>query len=1049
MEFRVLGPVELREAGQRRSLGSSKERCVLAILLWALGRPVSVDSLVDRVWGEHPPPKARNSLYSYIARLRSRVQHSAGDGEVRLVSGSGSYTLEADPESVDLYLFRRLRGQARAIGDSGDDEQAALLLHAADKLWRGEPLTGLTGDWASRARASLADERLAATLDCIAADLRLGRHADVLRDIAGLVAEHPFVETLVEQHMLALYRCGRQAEALQAYHHARQRLVSELGTDPGQSLRDLHQRILRGDAELSYSPPAALASRARPVDNLPRDIPNFTGRIAEMSRLLDAVTANPARTAVVIEAIDGMAGAGKSTLALHAAHQLRDNFPDGRLYLHLHAHDPNRGPLDPAAGLDVLLRILGVPADLIPRTLEERSALWRTQLARRQVVVVLDDAANEEQITPLLPGTPSCLVIITSRTQLTGLSGVHAVSLDVLSGTDAVALFTNIAGSGKASEIESAAEITRLCGYLPLAIHLVASRLAHRSAWSIADLAQRLSSTKDQAGEIYMDNPEIAASFALSYQGLSGEQQQLFRQVCLHPGQDFTLATAAAAAAVPLADCERRLTALLGHRLLEEPVRGRFRFHDLIGAYARDLALRCDSESARQQTVRRMLDYYLYVADSADRVLYPHRDRVDVRITRLPVSAPHFAVRQAAREWLTEELGNLLSAARYAAERRLPEHAALLAHVLAEFLQTQGHWEEAITVHDQAIRAWRMTGDQGGEARALTDLGFMLTRTGRYGEALQNARQALAIFRAQHDRHGEADVLDRIGLVYWQSSRFREALTCYEQALSIWRELGDRHGEADSLAHNAMSMWHVGSYSEALKRFGQALSIYQDMTDSRGEAKTLNNIADVQQHLGMYDDALRRYQQAQAIARDIGDRQGEAIIFNNMANVYQRMGQYQESLTNYREALGIYRDIGDRRCEADALNNIGAAFLRTHHYGEAIIHHQKALTVAHELAEPYQEARSLSSIGAVHLKSGCHDLALADYREALELSRLIGDPYQEGLALDGMGSAQLHIAGEAEAHERWREALAIFDKIGVPEANEVRARLQRPGTGQQ
>lgn len=1041
MEFRLLGPVELWDAGQRHDLGSSKERCVLAILLWGLGKSVSADVLVDRLWDEHPPPKARNSLYSYVARLRSRLHQVARSGEVRLVSGSGSYTLEADPESVDLYRFRRLRAQAAAIGDSGDDEQAALLLQEADKLWRGVALAGLRGSWADRTRASLAGERLAATLDRIAAELRRGRHAEILTEITDLVADHPFTETLVGHLMVALNRSGRPAEALQVYRRTREQLVRELGADPSQSLRDLHQRILLGDPELAPRPQASAVPRTPAADNLPRDIPNFTGRRAELRWLEDVVAGEPSRTAMAVVTIDGMAGSGKSTLALHAAHQFRDAFPGGRLYLHLHAHDASREPLDPASGLDALLRLLGVPADRIPRTLEERATLWRTQLAYRRALVVLDDAASQEQVAPLLPGAASCLVIITSRTRLAGLAGIRELPLGVLSSADATALFTSIADTVTTSDQDHVAEITRLCGHLPLAIQLVASRLARRSAWSVADLAERLSAAGDRTGEIYTGNPEIAASFALSYQELSGEQRQLFRQLSLHPGPEFGMPAAAAGAGASAVDCERSLAALLDSRLLEEPVRGRFRFHDLIGAFARDLALRHDPESSRRETTCRTLDYYCYVADQADRILYPHRDRIDVSIAIRPAAAAPFSNPQAARKWLAEELGNLLSAARQAAEGQSPEHAALIAHVLAEFLQTHGYWEEAIALHVQAISAWQVNGDRSGEARALTDLALVFTRTGRYGQALQNARQALAIFRAEDDRHGEAAVLDHIGLVHWQSSHFQEAISCHEQALLLWRALGDRHGEADSLAHSAMPIMHTGGYGEALERFGQALSVYQDMRDSQGEAKTLNNIAVVEEQLGLYDDALRRYQQAQAVARDTGDRQGEAITFNNMGVVYNWIGQHQESLANYRKALAIYRDIGDRSCEADVLNNIGSAFQRIRHLGEAAIHHQKALAVAHELAEPYQEARSLSGAGAVHLMSGRYALALEDYRAALELSRLIGDPYQEGLALDGIGSAHLHITGEAAAQVYWREALAIFEKIGVPEAGEVRARL--------
>lgn len=1014
---------------------------MLAILLWALGQPVSADSLVDRVWGDNPPPKARGSLYSYIARLRGRLQHAEGSGMARLVSGSGSYTLQADPESVDLHRFRRLRAQARAIGDSGDQDQAFLLLRDADRLWQGEPLAGLSGNWVSRARASLEDERLAAALDRVAAGLRLGHHADLVREIADLVAEHPFVETLVGYLMVALHRCGRQAEALQTYRQARQRLVDELGTDPGPGLRDLHQRILRGDPELAARPAVGWSAQTGPPDNLPRDIPNFTGRAAEMRILIDTITATTTKTAVVIEAIDGMAGVGKSTFAVHAAHQLRARFPDAQLHLDLHAHDASRGPLDPASGLDALLRLLGVTAERMPATLAERAALWRTQLAHRRALVVLDDAASPEQVGPLLPGAPGCLVMITSRRRFPGLAGVHSLSLDVLSGDDAAALFTSIAGPQRAADTAAVAEITRLCGYLPLAIHLVASRLSHRPAWGVADLARRLSLAGDRVGEIHTENPEIGLSFEVSYQGLTSDQQYLFRRMSLHPGPGFTTSVAAAATAASLAASGRCIDVLLDHHLLEEPARGRFRFHDLIAAYARDLAMRHDPEPERHLAVRRILDYYLATADQADRILYPHRDRLDVVVAHPAVDVSRLARADEAREWLDAELANLLSAARHAAEHQFPEHAALLPHVLAKFLQTQGHWEKALAAHGWAIRAWRALGDPRGEARALTDLGFILTRTGRYADALRQEHEALAISRACNYRRGEADALDHIGIVYWQSSRFRDALACHEHALTIWREVGDLHGQADALAHSAVSLWHIGSYGEAMRRFEQALAIYRDVADRQGEAKTLNNIADVQERLGAYDDALLHYQQALAVAQEVGDRQGEAVLLNNMGNVYQRLGRYAESLTGYRKALAIYRDIGDRRCEADALNNIGAAFQRTHHYGEAVIHHQKALVVAHELAEPYQEARSLCHLGNAHLHSGRYDSALDDYRAALELSRQIGDPYQEGLALDGMGNVLLHTKGGPPARDRWRQALAVFERIGVPEAAAVRTRL--------
>jgi DNA-binding SARP family transcriptional activator len=1047
VDFRILGPVELHVNGQPYRFGSPKERCVLAVLLYELGQPVATDSLIDRVWGENLPESPRASLYSYLSRLRRNLKRVAGNDAALLRHRSGYYTLDVAPGAVDLYRFRTLRAQARAIGDSGDDGHAVELLHDAEKLWRGTPLAGLTGAWAERVRVGLEEERFAAALDRIKLELRLGRHADLVGEVSELVALHPFNQTLVEHLMIALYRCGRQADALEVYRQTRGRFSEELGTEPGPALRDVHQRILNEDPELTVEPPARTRAQSTPPNSLPRDNPGFTGRSAELNKLFGWIDSEPAQTTVTVVAISGMAGVGKSALAIHAAHLLSTRYPH-QLYLNLHTHDPIEHPVDAATGLGILLRTLGVPPERIPATVEERSALWRTQLASRRALIVLDDASDPEQIRPLLPGAAGCVVLITCRRRMIELPGMFWLSLGALRPDEAISLFTRVVGTERASDEAAITQVVRLCSYLPLAIHLAGSKFRSHPAWSISDLAARLTRSQHRVGEMRVDEREVAASLDLSYRYLTRRQQRLLRQLALHPGAEFSAYLAAAASGDDsLVATEQALDALLDHHLLEEPEPGRYTFHDLIRGYAWRRAHLDDQESERQRTIHRILDYYLCLVGRAASIVYPFHRRLDVKLTHVPTVLPPLSTRVDCRGWVEAEWTNIMSMVHYAARTNgWKQHIGLLPHMLAQFLDNWGFWSDAAVLHRLAARTWHETGDARGEARALTDLCIVLVRAGLYAEALGCAQNALDICRDQGDRAGEADALDRMGLLLWQSSRFHEALSCHEEALAIWKSINDRHGEADALGHVGMSLTHISQYKDALKCLTRALSIYREIGDLRGEASSLNNIADAQQHLGFYEEALERYRRALAMSRDIGDRQGEAILFNNIGNVYHGTGRHEESLDYYRKALSIYRDIGDSRCEADALNNIGAAFQGLGHYGEALIHHQKALVLANQLSEPYQQARSLCNMGNAHRGNGEYALAADDYQAALELSLQIGDPYQEGLAEEGLGSVLLHTGNKAAATERWQKALNLFERIGVPEAESVRDLLRTVGT---
>jgi DNA-binding SARP family transcriptional activator len=1045
VEFRVLGPVEIWLDGRSLGLGSPKEACVLAALLLPAGHPVSAESLIDHVWGTDLPGKVRASLWSYIARLRKILAMS---DEARLVKRSGSYVLETSRESIDLYRFRRLRAEAKAIAERGAHEQAARLLREADQLWRGEPLAGLQGDWARQTRGALEQERVAAILDRVAAEFALGKDADLATDLAELVSRYPLVETIVEQLMIALYRTGRQAEALDAYRQARQRLNSELATEPGPSLRELQQRILQGDPGLASPAPAWLAHPSGP-NNLPRDNPDFTGREQELSTLTEAVVSERGPPAATVVIIDGMPGVGKTTLAVHMAHRLATRYPDGRIFLDLHTHDPREEAVDPATALGALLRTLAAHpgasglTDLEgpPGSLAEWAGLWREHTANRRILVVLDDAASRDQIQLLLPGSPGSLILITSRNRLALPAGATSISLDVLDPAAAIELFARIVGADRASDRSAAAAIVALCGNMPLAIQVAASRLRRHLAWTAANLAQRLAVTQNRLREFREEELEVTSSFELSYRYLSRQQQRAFRQIGCYPGTDFSLHAAAAASAAAVAAAERVLDGLLDCHLLAEPTQGRFRCHDLIREYARELAQHDDAEPDRHLLLHRLLDYYLHQADRADRTLYPHRRRLTVEVTHIPAETPHMTGQHDAQAWMETERLNLLTAIQYAAGNGFITHATLLPHVISQFLEAGGYWREAEVANGYALEVWQAAGDLPGEAQARADVCFSLARAGLIDEAFEHATASLKIFRVLGDQAGQADALDRAGLVLWQGARFREALAYFTDSLSLHRATANSYGEAEVLGHCGIANWHVGHYSQAISNFGGALALYRGLGDRRGEAKMLNNIGDVEQRNGAHSDALAHYQQALPIARDIGGRQSEAVLLNNIGNACRHMGRCQDALDCLRKALGIYRGMGDRRCVADTLNNMGTTYRHMQRFDESLIHHHKALEIANDIAEDYEAAHALRGLGDTYCQMLRPDMALEQYREALGLSRRIGDPYEEASSLGGMGNALSLTHDEAAARDCWRMALTLFERLGVPEADLIRTRL--------
>lgn len=1042
MEFRLLGPVELwADDGRMCELGSAKERYILAILLRTPGKPVSIEAIIDRVWGEQAPTKARASVHTYIARLRGHLHQQLGDDLARVESRPGAYVLQVDPDRVDVHRFERLYAQARAIADSGDGEDALRLLRQAEELWRGEPLAGLSGEWAVEFRASLEHLHRAVVGQRLRLELEAGRHLDVVGELYSLVAEHPYDESAIEYLMVALYRCGRPSDALEVYHQARRRLADDLGTDPGLSLRGVYEHILRGDPELAAPPLRQRVPAVSLADNLPRDIPGFTGREAELSRLY--ATLEHATTAIAIAAVDGMAGIGKSALALHAAHQLADRYPDGRLYLHLHAHDPNRPPLDPADGLETLLRLIGEDPQRIPATVEERAALWRTRLANRRALIVLDDVADSRQVGPFLPGASGCLVLITSRRRLTGLDGVRPISLEVLEPGEAALLFRRIVGDDRRLDVQAVKELIRACGYLPLAVAIMANQLRHRPARGASDLLNRLARASDQLAEIHAGDTDLSRAFDLSYRALSPARRRAFRRLSLYVGDDLTIDAVAALIGCDRTEAEDAVEELIDYHLVQEPHSGRIRFHDLLRAYA---AAQAEAEEPDEvpRAVRRLLDFYLHTADRADRCLYPHRRRNQIShdVDQPLITAPTVQDPRRAQEWLAAERINLLACADYAASHGSPAHAVLLSQTLATYLERSAHWQDAARLHQIAHRICQQTGDRAGEAHADLELCLIHSRTGSYATALEHARHALTIFTELKDRRGEADTYDHLARACWLSGRNHAALSNADQALALFRVINDQYGEVSALLHKGIALSYLGKTAEAIPIFEEALQIARAVGDSSSEALILNNLGDIKLSQGYHRDALKLFHESLTLLRTAGWRQNEALALNNIANVLQYKARHSEALHFYREALAVHRETGDLRHEADALNNIGTTFLNLEQYPEALIHFQKAWAIAQTIGDLYEQARALHRIGEAQRGTAQFRSAQDSYERALAIARELADPHLEARCMHGLGETLLYIHGMQSAEAMWRQAITIFERLGVPEAETLRVRLQ-------
>lgn len=978
VEFGVLGPVEVACDGVALRVSSGRQRAVLALLLLRANHVVAVDDLAEALWGSAPPPSARVTVQNYVNRLRG-VLGAAG---CRIVTRPPGYLIRVAAGELDVSLFEDLLDSARSAAIAGAWARAGAEARTALSLWRGDPLADVPSAYlVSREVPRLEELRLRTAETGIEADLRLGKPASVIGELRSLVGAEPLRERLYALLMTALYQDGRQAEALAVYQQAREMLVAELGVEPGQELRETHQRVLAGGQ--------ALPAAATPARQLPAAARYFTGRDGELSALTEWTreAGTPGGT-VVISAIDGMGGVGKTALALHAAHRMAGEFPDGQLFIDLHGYTASSPPRAPGEALEWLLRALGVSAQQIPEETEARAALYRQRLAGTRFLIVLDNAIDEGQVRPLLPGDPRCLVLITSRRRLKGLDDARTLSLDPLPAADAVALLRAVAGPDRVQDGDPLAEeIGELCGRLPLALRIAGALLRHRAAWSLESLAALLRDRYGRVAALSDGERHLAEVFDLSYAGLGEPHQVCFRRLGLVPGPDADAYAAAALLECAPDAATALLEDLVDHNLLIEHAPGRYRPHDLIRAYARALAGQ-DSAEDRQAALDRLLSYYAHAAQNAS-ILIARGPRPAAHGSAPPF-APALRCAGAARTWLRAERDNILAASAHARARGLGGHAVALAAGLAEILRADGPWIVALELHESAADTARLIGWPAARAAALNELGRVRHLAGDYTRAGDVLAQALKIYRENDDAIGEAAVLIDQGRARYIGADIAGAGDAIARALEIYRTVRDRHGQAAALNELGRLRHLTGDYAGAGDALSLALEIYREIDNRGGAAIALHDLGRMRQAAGDLSGASDALTQALAAFREIGGRQGEASALASLGIVLSGTGDHSAARDIIGQALDIFGEIGARGDQAWALNPYAAAFAAGGDLPRAVTLYRQALIMNRELRKPDDEAISLEGLSECHLSAGEIQAGLGHLRRALEIYQRLG-----------------------------------------------------------
>lgn len=985
MAVQVLGPVQVTGPGGTAALSGVRQRALVGALAFNAGLLVPSARLVDALWGAEPPRTAFKTLHGHVARLR-RVLHACGSPDLLVTSGSG-YMLAAARDEVDALRFEDIVAAARA--DLTEDRPARAVQRLRDglALWRGDPVQdGELFGWGEAEVHRLREVRLTALEDLCDAESRLGRHGLAVAEAERVLVSHPLRERMVELLMRACYRSGRPAEALGAYQRLRVRLADELGTDPSADLQRLHTAILRQDVScVDVVRPEVL----RPAQ-LPPRVGYFTGRGEQLRALDEALdgTADP-RIAVV----SGAGGMGKTAVVVQWAHTVRERFPDGQLFLDLRGHD-DRLAMAPSAAIVYALRALGVPENRLPGDGEEQVSLLRSHLDGRRVLIVLDNAASADQVRPFVPASPTSALVVTSRRSMAALTTYHSVCdipLGAMANEESLALLRDVVGAVRVDrEPGDAATLARLCAGLPLALRIIAAKLAHRRELTLRELATDLSGT-DKLGvlDIEGDSRGVRAVFASAYRTLSAPAAALFRRLGVQPELGFDPYLAAA---VGGADQTEALAELVDAHLIADAGHGRYRFHDLIGVYAKECV-----DDGRGETVTRLLDWYLGIADAANRTQPSTYNRVTPKLTYPPARLPFTA--GGALSYLDSERPNLLPVTRFAVDEGRDVAAWQLVYLLSGFYSTRGEWTDRIELCRLGLAAARRAGDAMAEGVMGGALGLAYIRMLRFTEALGYLYPAMERAQAAGDDLGAGRIRNNIGTAYARLRRFDEAVEIYQQALAAKLAAGDRIGVAVAL----------------------------------------NNIGLGRVRQGRPDEGLRDLTEALRLTRDVGDQRMEAMVLLGLGEARQARGDQEAALDAYRHALKLQRAVGDRHHQVDSLLRIGAVLLDAGEQGPSLGHVREALELGRELGDQHQISVCLTALARLHLYGAELDAAGECLRQALALRASVPDAYEEAAIHRALAELAHRRGQDAVADEHRQRAAWLYQRANAPaEAAELR-----------
>lgn len=952
--FGLLGPLDVVLDGRHVHVPSGKRRVVLAALLLRPGQVVGVDELVELVGG------SRGALQTTVGRLREDL------GAPDLVqTRPGGYLLDVRPDEVDVHRFETLEP------------------HQALALWRGRPFADIGSDALERDHVPALTEKYLTVLEArIENDLRAGAHTRLVPELRSLTRQHPVRERMWAQLIVALHRCDRQTEALQAYDDIRLRLADELGLDPGKDLQLAHRQVLTAD------------NRPKSRNDLPGDIPDFAGRAQDLDEILAAVPSG----CVAITAIDGMAGIGKTTLAVRAAHRLAARFPDAQLFVDLHSYTEGVEPRTPSDALLALLTALGVPAHEIPDGLDARAARWRAEMAHRKALVVLDNAGSAAQVRPLLPGTG--LVLVTSRRRLVDLDAAHTVSLDVLSEVDALNLLASIVGPK--ADVEACREIVRLCGYLPLAVRIVGARWRSRPAWTALDLMRRL--TEQRLSALAAGERSVANAFSLSYQQLTSAQQRLFRRLGLHTGEDWDAHLAAAVIGSTRAEAEQLLDELLDVHLVQQKENGRYRFHDLLADHAKAMV----EPEERTEAVVRILDHYLHNAAASALRIAPGRPQIHADVTYEPVDPPVFTTPVEALAWQEAERRNLRAAVYLAAYEGHYRYAWQLPHHFSHYLLLRGSGRERVEVQSVALAAARRLGDLQARAEALRGLGSAYLGQDELEKATTHLHEALALMRQIGDLRGEASTMGLLGMIARERGEFDQAMEYFLPAAELMRKVGAPTGEANALHNIAIVHAERGDSDEAIAHLQRSLSLLQAHGDVRSSAMVLHDLSFVHFGLNNDEESVSCAERSLAAYQESGDQRGEAIATSEFAYWRYEVGDFAAARELALEAIRLCRaymnlsddepvlaameEVRDQGGRVGLLVSLGLVAHAEGRLAEALGHVQRCLAVVRSTSRWWSEHRLLGQLSTLHLALGDRESAIRYGEEAVAAAERVRQP---------------------------------------------------------